>query len=356
MSFDENLPDNPARIRITLDELSSAVAAPPPLDIASSSESAIKSYGNINEAPDAPTMTKEKPSILLQGWFYLGAAGFLGALLGWAINEHAFVDGAGHRWGNYWLIPSIVALMCVGFSIAESAVERSTRKALIRAGIALPLGIVFGFLFDGVADIVYSLGLAFCHAAGAQTYHNPAVWVARAIAWMVLGAAGGVVYGIIGQSMRKTGYGALGGAIGAALGGFVFDPIAFATHGGATSRAVGFCLLGLATGVGMGLVESALKDRWLYVSAGPLAGKQFILYKPLTTVGSAQDCDIYLFKDPAILPLHATLEVKGSRVHLTAAGPVYAAGQPVRGVHVLETGTVIQLGRYGFRYQEKLRG
>ena len=111
----------------------------------------------------------------------------------------------------------------------------------------------------------------------------------------------------------------------------------------------------MATGIAMGLVESALKDRWLYVTAGPLAGKQFILYKPVTTMGSSQSCDVYLFKDPDILPQHATLEVKGSRTHLIAAGPVYASGQPVRGMRVLETGSIISIGRYVFRYQEKQR-
>jgi hypothetical protein len=139
------------------------------------------------------------------------------------------------------------------------------------------------------------------------------------------------------------------------LGGTIFDPIAFATHGGATSRAVGFGLLGMATGVAIGLVESALKDRWLYVTAGPLAGKQFILYKPQTAVGSSQGCDIYLFKDPDILPQHAVLTLKGSKVHLLTYGPAYIGGQPVRGTRVLENGMVMQLGRYGFRYQEKQR-
>ena len=80
----------------------------------------------------------------------------------------------------------------------------------------------------------------------------------------------------------------LGLLLGAGLGGIIFDPIAMATKGGAPSRAVGFALVGIATGVAMGLVESALKDRWLYVTSGPLAGKQFILYKPLTTIGSSQ--------------------------------------------------------------------
>ena len=57
----------------------------------------------------------------------------------------------------------------------------------------------------------------------------------------------------------------------------------------------------MATGIGIGVIESALKDRWLYVTSGPLAGKQFILYKPVTTIGSSQQCDIYLFKDSNIL-------------------------------------------------------
>ena len=351
---------NQEPLRITLDELSS-VASAPGAELAAPGASAAlapgtKSYGNINATPDAPTMPQEKSSILLQAWFYLGLSGLLGALAGWGIAEPAFVDNGAHRWGNIWLIPLIVTLMCVGFAISESIVERSPRKALIRGGLALPLGIVLAFVFDGIANIIFSIGVSICSAAGVQTSHNPAFWVARGLAWMVFGVAGGVVYGIIGQSMKKTGYGALGGAVGALVGGLIFDPISFATHGGAVSRAVGFGLLGLATGVAIGLVESALKDRWLYVTAGPLAGKQFILYKPRTTMGSSQDCDIYLFKDADILPQHAVLEVKGSRTHLVTTGMVYAAGQPVRGMRVLESGSVIQLGRYGFRYQEKQRG
>jgi hypothetical protein len=253
------------------------------------------------------------------------------------------------------MIPLLVTLTCVGFAVAESIVERSTRKALIRGGLALPLGMVLGFIFNGIANIFYSIGLSICAQVGVHSFQNPAAWIVRGFAWMVLGAAGGVVYGIIGQSMKKTGYGALGGAIGAAVGGTIFDPISFATHAGATSRAVGFGLLGMATGIAMGLVESALKDRWIYVTAGPLAGKQFILYKPQTAVGSSQSCDIYLFKDPEILPQHATLMLKGSKVHFIANGPAYIAGQPVRGARVLENGVILQLGRYAFRYQERQR-
>jgi Inner membrane component of T3SS, cytoplasmic domain len=156
------------------------------------------------------------------------------------------------------------------------------------------------------------------------------------------------------RSGRKTKYGVLGGLIGAALGGMLFDPIGFATNTGAVSRGVGFGLLGLATGVAIGIVESALKDRWLYVAAGPLAGKQFILYKPVTTIGSSQQCDIYLFKDNSILPQHGVIEMRGAQTFLRSDGPVFVSGQPAR-MRALQSGDLIQIGRYTFHFRERQR-
>ena len=346
-------------IKITLDDLASVsmpdTSAPLP---AAQAASGAKVYGSINEASDPQTkVAEEKGSLLLQAWFYLGVAGLLGGIIGWGICEPRFVDsieGGSRRWGNVLIIPLIVALLCIGFGIAESIVERSPKKALIRGGICLPLGIVLGFVFEFAANVIYMIGLSIVTEMGAQTARNPAVWIARGIAWMAFGAAGGVVYGIVGMSSKKTLYGVLGGIIGAGLGGILFDPIALLTHGGAASRAVGFGLVGLATGVAVGLVESALKDRWLYVTAGPLAGKQFILYKPRTLVGSDQKCDIYLFKDSNIAKEHAIIDLAGSRIMLRAIGDTYVNGQPVR-QQVLMSGAVVQIGRYAFRYQERHR-
>src|SRR5206468_5969031 len=67
--------------------------------------------------------------------------------------------------------------------------------------------------------------------------------------------------------------------------------------------------------------------RWLYVSTGPLAGKRFILYKPVTTIGSDQSCHIYLFTDPTVLPRHAVIEMCGPRALLRAAGPLQVKGR-----------------------------
>ena len=345
-----------APLKITLDDIAAVQMPESPIGAAAAaSATGARSYGTINEAAEQfVPVSEERGSILLQGWFYLGLSGLLGSVAAWAICEPGFTDMERQRWGNIVMVPLILMLMCVGFGVAESLVERSVKKAVLKAALSLPLGLILGGVFYIAANVLYNIALRLCYEAGAQTYKNPAVWVARGFAWMVFGAAGGLVYGIVGQSAKKGRYGVIGGMLGAGLGGFVFDPIAMATHGGAPSRAVGFALVGVATGIGMGLVESALKDRWLYVMAGPLAGKQFILYKSVTTIGSSQDCDIYLFKDPQILERHALLEISGARVQLRANGLVQWAGQRVT-TRVLQDGDLLQIGRYSFRYKEKHR-
>jgi len=343
-------------IKITLEDLANVAVPESQAAPIRTDGSGVRSYGTVTEAVEqGPILPEEQGSLLLQGWFYLGIAGILGALAAWAIAEPGFIDNSrGRSWGNIVIIPLIIALMSFGFAIAESTVERSMKKAALRGILSLPLGIVLGFVFSFIAEIIYAIGIRICFQAGAQAQNNPAFWIARGIAWMVFGAAGGLVYGIVGQSSKKGTYGVLGGIIGAGVGGLVFNPIAMLTHGGAVSRAVGFSLVGVATGVGMGLVESALKDRWLYVTAGPLAGKQFILYKNRTTIGSRQESDIYLFKDPNILPEHAVIEISGVRVQVRANGNVLFAGHPIQ-TRVLQDGDLLQVGRYSFRYKEKHR-
>jgi hypothetical protein len=351
MSSDDNQPG----IKITLDDLESVQVPESRPEALQPAAPGSRSYGSITDASGvAPATSEERGSFLMQGWFYLGAAGLLGALAGWGICEPGFVEEQGFHWGNLLLMPVLVTLMSIGFGIAESIAEHSAKKALIRGLLSLPLGLVLGFIFDKMADILYMIALTICSELGAHDYHNPSCWLARGLAWMVFGVAGGVIYGIVGLSFKKGLYGSIGGLIGAGLGGVIFDPISFATHGGAPSRAIGLALVGLATGVGMGIVESAMKDRWLYVTSGPLAGKQFILYKPQTMVGSEQASDIYLFKDPSILPQHAVLVLQGGRMMLRAMGSAYVSGSPVQN-RMLQDGDLLQIGRYAFRYKEKQR-
>ena len=51
-----------------------------------------------------------------------------------------------------------------------------------------------------------------------------------------------------------------------------------------------------------------------------------------------------------------SLSQKGGRMYLIAEGPVYVGGQRIHSTRALENGSIIQIGRYSFRYQERLRG
>src|SRR5215831_668753 len=103
-------PSDGGGIKITAEDLANVVA-PQGVVIpsAATSSSGAKVYGTINETAERlVTVTAERGSILLQGWFYLGLAGLIGALTGWAIAEPGFVDGPGHHYGNLLMIPLIV--------------------------------------------------------------------------------------------------------------------------------------------------------------------------------------------------------------------------------------------------------
>ena len=355
-----NTDDKPA-LKITLEDLAKVTVRQEPLRTraATAAPGTAKQYGNI-ATPDPHTAIPDegKSKFYMQGWFYLGIAGLLGALIGWAIGEPFFRSVEQHTSGNPFLtllvIPLVVTFMCLGFSIAESIVERSLRKAWQHGALSLPLGLVFSVFFMLAGGLVFEVGKQISVALGVLTYKNPAFWVARSLAWMVFASAAGVVYGFVDRSARKGRYGVLGAVIGGGIGGILFDPISMLSGTGGPSRAVGFALIGLATGLAIGIVESALKDRWLYVAAGPLAGKQFILYKPVTMIGCTQQSDIYLFKDPSVEAQHASVELRGAQTFLHALGPVSISGQPARN-RALESGDLIQIGRYAFHFRERQR-
>jgi len=293
-------------------------------------------------------------SILNKSWFYMTLAGMLSAFLAWAICETNFSDGRVSLWGNYLLFPLMATFVSVSLVVSEHVSEHSYNKALSRGLIALFAGLVLGSIFSIGANIIYTVLLRLFSNAGVEIVSSqPAVWISRSIAWMGFGISSGLIYGLISQSKKKCLYGIIGGIAGAGIGGLFFDPISILAHGASLSRCIGIMFFGASTGLAISLVESALKDRWLYVSNGPLAGKQFILYKTITSLGSNQSNDIFLFKDETILPNHALIELRGQSVILNPLSLVYVSGQPIQSQRKLNSGDNLQIGKYVFMYQEK---
>jgi hypothetical protein len=105
-------------IKITSDEVERAVL--PQATSYPQTGSAPKSYGTL--AIGQPSDASRGGSFWLRAWVYLGIAGFVGALLGWAICEPFFVDTNRVdlvRWGNHVMMEFVVALMCLGYALAE---------------------------------------------------------------------------------------------------------------------------------------------------------------------------------------------------------------------------------------------
>ncbi|HRK32633.1 MAG TPA: FHA domain-containing protein, partial [Tepidisphaeraceae bacterium] len=110
-------------------------------------------------------------------------------------------------------------------------------------------------------------------------------------------------------------------------------------------------------GVASGILEAAVKSGWLKVTAGLIAGKQFVLYRNPTYIGAHPSCHIFLWKDAQVGKRHAALHLVGGGIELEnlplGAGTM-VNGKPIQRMR-LRNGDRIQVGRTTFEFHEKQR-
>ena len=110
-------------------------------------------------------------------------------------------------------------------------------------------------------------------------------------------------------------------------------------------------------GVGTGLIENVAKSGWLRVVGGLIAGKQFIIYKNPTYLGSSPQCEIYLFKDPQVGPRHAAIHTVAGGYELEdlqSGTGTLVNSRPVSRVR-LRNNDQVQVGATILLFQEKER-
>ncbi len=179
--------------------------------------------------------------------------------------------------------------------------------------------------------------------------------IARAFGWALFGMAAGAMLGLADRSRSKASRGAVGGAIGGFLGGFVFDLLAQGLQGGlgeVLARVLGLGALGFAIGLMLQLAQQALKTAWLSgITTGPYEGKQYILGKPVVTVGRSDGNDIGLYREK-------TLAIKAGAFAFNQGRWTYA-GEPVAvngsstSSATLTGGDTIQFGNTQFLFEER---
>jgi hypothetical protein len=256
------------------------------------------------------------------------------------------------------LFPVIAALVSLFVAAADGVLSRAFRRAAVCALVGLACGLSLGLLPSVLAHVLYNLGERLVESLGGEEGGSVTAFLAqmitRGLAWALVGTTMGLGQGIALRSKRMVLNGLLGGLVGGLLGGLLFDPIDKLMNlhqqfysGAALSRAVGFTAIGLTTGLMIGVVELLSRDAWLKMLVGPLAGKEFVLFKNPTVIGSSPKADIYLFKDPEVEPIHALLHAVGDGYEVedrTGAGRTFLNGRPARRAR-LENGDQLRIGR-----------
>ncbi len=316
-------------------------------------------HRDIPETAPRPLLVR----IFYSSVFYLTLASGLGAFVAWAILE-PFVDdsrGAAHglELAYVLMFPTVSAFIGLFLGGAEGIMCRNPRRATICAAVGLGCGFGGGLIawFAGeiLFAIVASIAVSFMHnPQPGQRFTGFAMLIlmmGRAAAWAVIAIPAGLGQGIALREKKVLLNGLLGSLLGGLLGGLLFDPINYALTApgeeAAVSRAVGFTTIGLMVGLFVGVVEQWTKTAWLLMKAGPLAGKQFIIFRNPTVLGSSPKADVYLFKDEAIEPQHALIHDRGGRYEIedqATADGTYVNGIPVA-KRVLKAGDQIVLGK-----------
>lgn len=302
--------------------------------------------------------------IVYANWFYLALAGLAGALIGWGLLEPFFDDYAAED-DPQQLVASLLMFAVVAGMVGlflggvEGVICRNIGRAVKNGAVGLGVGFLGGLIALIPVGIVFSImsAIALSLDPDIQPDEMPSglallvLMMGRAAAWGLIAVPAGLGQGIAMRERKVIVNGAVGGLLGGLLGGILFDPISLvltAADGQATySRAVGFGIVGVSVGIFIGLVQGWTKTAWLLMQKGPLAGKQFILFRDTTMLGSSPKADIYLFKDDAIEPKHATIINRGGRFEIEDQGTpdgTYVNGVPITR-HVLQAGDQIVTGK-----------
>lgn len=316
---------------------------------------------SIGEVPEATLLVR----IIYSNYLYLSLASGLGGLLAWALLEPFFTDSDIEEGGavNLLLFPTVAAFVGLFLGATEGLMCRQFPRASLCAAVGLGLGFVGGLIAIIPAGLVFMI----MSVVAAQISPNIVegempggfafliLMMGRGAAWSLAAIPAGIGQGIALREKRVVLNGLLGGVLGGLAGGLLFDPI-YMLFGqpqeAAASRAVGFAVIGVLVGLFVGLVENWTRTAWLHMKAGPLAGKQFVLYRNPTVIGSAPKSDIYLFKDDSIEPRHALVHNRGGRFEiedLQTPDGTYVNGVPVT-TRILQNGDQIVVGKTMFEF------
>ena len=295
-------------------------------------------------------------------------AGFLAWVLtdltGWfsdVLNAREVVNG-----GKYLLYGAIFGLLLgLLLAVVDTLALGSRRRILETLALGAAIGAAGGWFGLWLGQAVYGA----ITGSGGNAVTNAGRFLvllfARALGYSLIGASVGAAQGVVGRSAVIARQGAFGGFVGGLLGGTAYEIGNGLGFPSSLSRLIALAATGALAGFFVGLVQNLLKQAWIRVVLGRNEGKEYLIAKPITTIGRSELADIGLFGDPAIAPTHAAIEslpaqnrhrlravMEGGKRDAQFAPPL-VNGQPVAGEQWLADGDTIQLGKRTLLFHEK---
>jgi hypothetical protein len=261
-------------------------------------------------------------------------------------------------WKRLFLLISVAAWAGALLACADALTSRNFAAAVVLALVGVVAG-GLGGVAGGFVERELGGGVPAWAAAFEQFRTATSSTTSRLLSdlasFALVGLFVGATAGLAQRSPRRIVIGAVGGLAGGAIGGAAAFGVA---NGGASAwlpQLIGAVLTGALAGLAGGLIEDAAKSGWVKVTAGLISGKQFILYRNPTYIGSAPLSHIYLFKDPQVGRRHAAIHVLPSGFeieNLPLGGPTLVNGRPVTRAK-LRNGDRVTIGRTSFEFHEK---
>ncbi len=219
-------------------------------------------------------------------------------------------------------------------SIQEGILRRSWRRGLTLTVQGMGWGAaggVVGILLGELVSWLFGGGL----------------W-GRALAWSLLGLMIGAALARLDRSPRKFYYGLVGGCLGGAVGGLMFEALRQVFADYLMSQALGWMVLGACIGALLRLTEIALRPGFLRVTRGGQEGAEFSLLKDLHALGNDEYADIPIY-DALLSPRVAEIRRNGSGFEIRDVNQtdrrIYVNGQMVTTWTSLQEGDKILAGQ-----------
>lgn len=304
-------------------------------------------------------------------------AGALAGLLAWALTDATgwygrtfhggdFVGLGLPGYGLYLLYGATFGLI---LGLLLGLVDALSLDSPRHITLTLALGALFGFVGGGLGlhlgQTVYGW---LSGGAGGPANESPGHFLgdlfARAVGWGLIGAMIGAAQGAGRRSAPLARQGAFGGLLGGLLGGTVFQIASVLLNSDVPARLAALAAVGALTGFGIGLVQDLLKQAWIKVLVGCNEGKEYLIAKPIITVGRSELSDVGLFGDTNIAPTHVVIEALPGqgrhRMRHVAGGrgdhaypPTLVNGRAVTAEQWLADGDTLQIGARTLLFQEK---